>query len=141
MRPSRGQGGSEQQVQPHVQRQGGLDKRRDNKRARTDDLSATHVMQIGCYTREGESLVPEDVLSKDSEIQAVVAPRHIWVTANGMGITYNASRCVVHKTAGGQSNFDFDLDELEPEQDGDGVQVTGPSETEVVDDDEEVLED
>ena len=48
---------------------------------------------------------------------------------------------MVHKTAGGQSNFDFDLDELEPEQDGDGVQVTGPSETEVVDDDEEVLED
>ena len=118
-----------------------FDKRRDNKRARTDDLSATHVMQIGCYTREGESLVPEDVLSKDSEIQAVVAPRHIWVTANGMGITYNASRCVVHKTAGGQTNFDFDLDELEPEQDGDGVQVTAPNESEAVDDDQEVLED
>ena len=113
-----------------------FDKRRDNKRARLDnpdDLSASHVMQIGCYTREGESLVPEDVLSKDSEIQAVIAPRHIWVTANGMGITYNASRCVVHKTAGGQTNFDFDLDELEPEQDGDGVLVTGTNETEVAD--------
>lgn len=109
-----------------------FDRRQDTKRVRMDnpdDLSHSHVMRIGCFTRDGKPLVAEEVLAKDSEIQPIVTPRHIWVTANGMGITYNASRCVVHKTGGTQTNFDFDLDEIEPEQEGDGVVVTGPPTT------------
>lgn len=107
-----------------------FDRRTDLKRMRgdsADDLSQIHCMDIGCFTREGESLVAEEVLTKDSDIQAVVEPRHIWVTATGMGITYGASRCVVHKTSAGKNNFDFDIEELEPEQEGDGVLVSAPS--------------
>ena len=116
-----------------------FDRRQEHKRARLDnpdDLSHSHAMRIGCFTREGQPLVAEDVLTKDSEIQAVVAPRHIWVTASGMGITYNASRCVVLKTGGTQTNFDFDLDGIEPEQDGDGVSVQPEADPEDAQDDE-----
>ena len=98
--------------------------RDDRKRARLDDLddlSVSHKMNIGCFTRNGESLTPEDVLTKDGDIQAVIVPRHIWVTASGMGITYHASRYVVHKTSGGAAAFDFDFENIEEEQEGDVI--------------------
>lgn len=89
----------------------------DSKRARTeDDLSHRYAMDIGCYTKTGDKLVAEDVLVKDSEVQAVVIPQHIWVTGTGMGITYKADRCVVVKQATERSGFDFDLDQIEDDE-------------------------
>ena len=85
------------------------------------DLSQQYQMKIGCFTRNGEQLLAEEVLAKDSEVQAVITPRHIWITTTGMGITYGALRCVVNKRATEESGFDFDLSAIEDEGLGDGM--------------------
>ena len=93
-----------------------FDRRTEPKRAKMDDkddLSGQYAMKIGCFTHEGQALVPEDVLVRNSEIKPVVVPRHIWITATGMGITYCADRCIVNKQAVDRGGFDFDLSAID----------------------------